>query len=142
MKTVELDPHNGFKPVGSPTAGVGPDPATRGFVSKNDECCIKIEKLCIKNEELSIKNEELCIKNEEICIKNEELSIKNDEFCRRSRVITTTSHRTSPISRDRGSPGETRRTTGSTAACNRNECQRLFEFSIEKSEIMGIAPEK
>ena len=36
MKTTELDPHNGFKPIGSPTAGVVPDPATRGFEVPGD----------------------------------------------------------------------------------------------------------
>jgi hypothetical protein len=36
MKTTELDPHDGFKPVGSPTAGVVPDPVTRGFEVPGD----------------------------------------------------------------------------------------------------------
>ena len=34
-----------------------------GYVSNNDECCIKNEELCIENEGLCIKNGELCIQN-------------------------------------------------------------------------------
>jgi hypothetical protein len=36
MKTTELDPHNGFKPVGTAHPGVVPDPSTRGFEVPGD----------------------------------------------------------------------------------------------------------